>query len=423
MYGPNELIICWCAIKLFTNFDKVLFNFHVLQVLTEENLTNLDELYKLISPSREGKNYPEELNLASEHILSLLDSREKEVVGTTYKDLKELLDLISNCGYFENAAAEEEEAAEETTADQEFTVSSSDIPQTDSAEVESSHPTQVVEEEEEEDEEEEIIEASQSSVQQPEYSTMAEADSFFSKTAPASTTEVTTVTAAHQQQAQQDDPYNKRPFQDIVSAVQGSFNFLQESTIDMESPHMDPAVVAAHPMPPAPLGYQTESLSPQTFTSQGFADLSPQVSRDLASSNKESTQSLLSQQQASLGGASDYSSQTFGQSLQSDALFPPSAVKDSSSQLGQSVLGQTSDSTISKFEIPPAIPMPPGIQSADQVIIKWILYLYATHIENVFHYPVATTLRLCAYSVCKTASVMSGKDSSGLVIFTVKKGK
>ncbi|XP_060082581.1 caprin-1-like isoform X2 [Ylistrum balloti] len=350
--------------------DKVRSDFqtgkHGAVVLTEENLTHLDELYKLISPSRDSENYAEQLNQASEHLLCLLDAKEKEVVGTNYKDLNELLDLINNCGYFEKAAAEEEEATEDATGDQEFiVVNSSEVPQADSVEVQASLPPQVIDEQQIE----QTNEASQSSVQQQaEYATMAEADSFFSKATATNPAEVSTVTATQQQQQDQtqDNAYNPRPFQDIVSKVQGNFNFLQESTLDMESPHMDPAVVAAHPMPPAPLGHQTESLSSQTFSNQGFGDLAQQAPHDLTSSNKESTQSLLSKQQSSLGGTNDFPSQTFGQSLQSDALFPSSAVKDSSSQLAQSVMGKSNDNSISKYEIPPSIPLPPGLQSNAQ---------------------------------------------------------
>lgn len=57
--------------------------------MTEDNLTHLDELYKLISPSRDGESqYQEQVSAAADHILSLIDAREKEVVGTTYKELK-----------------------------------------------------------------------------------------------------------------------------------------------------------------------------------------------------------------------------------------------------------------------------------------------------------------------------------------------
>ncbi|XP_069132405.1 caprin-1-like isoform X2 [Argopecten irradians] len=349
--------------------DKVRSDFqtgkHGAVVLTEENLTHLDELYKLISPSRDSKNYAEELTQASEHLLSLMDAKEKEVVGTNYKDLSELLDLINNCGYFENAAAQEEETTEEACGEQEFiVVNSSEVPQADSVEVQASLPPQVIDEQQIE----QTNEASQNSVQQQQ-AEYAEADSFFSKTAATNPAEVSTAAQQQQQQQQdqtQDNAYNPRPFQDIVSKVQGNFNFLQESTLDMESPHMDPAVVAAHPMPPAPLGHQPESLSSQTFSNQGFGDLAQQAPHDLTSANKESTQSLLSKQQSSLGGASDFPSQTFGQSLQSDALFPSSAVKGNSSQLTQNVMGKSNDNSISKFDIPPSIPMPPGLQSNTQ---------------------------------------------------------
>ena len=50
-----------------------------------------------------------------------------------------------------------------------------------------------------------------------------------------------------------------RPFQEIVSSVQGSFNFLQDSEIEVDaSAHIDPAVVAAHPI--ADPSYQNTGL-------------------------------------------------------------------------------------------------------------------------------------------------------------------
>lgn len=102
-----------------------------MQVLTEENLTQLDELYKLLSPSREGApNYTEELTKASDHFANLLDGKDKPVVGTTYKDLKVLIDLIDDCGYFEHAMQEEEGQETEYVV-----VNTTEIPKPDSAEV------------------------------------------------------------------------------------------------------------------------------------------------------------------------------------------------------------------------------------------------------------------------------------------------
>lgn len=354
--------------------DKVRSDFqtgkHGAVVLTEDNLNQLDELYKLISPSRDGEtNYTDQLTTASDHIVNLIEAKEKEVVGTTYKDLKEMIDMIGDCGYFENAPSEEE-GVEESGERDFVVVDQSDAPHPDSVEVQASLPPEVTEQQQQ-------LEQTNSAIhvtQQPELDTLTEADSFFSKSQP-------------QQQTLENPPSQEmnpaytrqRPFQEIVSEVQGNFNFLQESTIDMESPHMDPAVVAAHPMPPAPLGGPATSISSQTFTSSAFADLQPSQTIDNSqSSQPPSDPSLMSQQQSVSLTGQDYSSQeftqqTFGQSsltpaLQSDSLFHQSSGIDSSSApLGQSVMGQTlSDTTISQFEIPPQIPMPPSHEQSTQ---------------------------------------------------------
>jgi hypothetical protein len=79
------------------------------------------------------------LNAAGDHVICLIDSREKEVVGTTYKALKELINDVSNCGYFERALKEEN--TEECGAEQEFVVvNRQELPEPDSVEVQSSLP-------------------------------------------------------------------------------------------------------------------------------------------------------------------------------------------------------------------------------------------------------------------------------------------
>lgn len=87
-------------------FEKVRSDFQIgkygVVVLIEENLKQLDDLYKLLSSSREGEfNYVEELIKALEYFVSFLDGKDKLVVGIIYKDLKVLIDLIDDCGYFE----------------------------------------------------------------------------------------------------------------------------------------------------------------------------------------------------------------------------------------------------------------------------------------------------------------------------------
>ncbi|XP_022335198.2 caprin-1-like [Crassostrea virginica] len=306
---------------------------HGAVVLTEENLTQLDELYKLLSPSREGApNYTEELTKASDHFANLLDGKDKPVVGTTYKDLKVLIDLIDDCGYFEHAMQEEEGQETEYVV-----VNTTEIPKPDSAEVQASLPPEQTEQ---------SIEQSNTATpsnNEAQLESMREADSFFSQKSAATAAQTT---PPHPQQQQQSNvPYTRqRPFQEIVSEVQGSCIFLQESTIDMESPHMDPAVVAvtSHPMGHSTTAPQSDptQISSQTYTNQGFP---------VGSQQKPS---VLTQQTVNY-------SQTFSQSLPSDSLFQ--STDNSASQMSQNVLNQTvSDSTISQFEMPPQIPMPPG---------------------------------------------------------------
>ena len=58
-------------------------------------------------------SYAEQLAHSSEHILSFMESREKEVKGTTYKQLNEMVHKINECGYFDNLANREEEETPE----------------------------------------------------------------------------------------------------------------------------------------------------------------------------------------------------------------------------------------------------------------------------------------------------------------------
>lgn len=73
-------------------------------------MDQLDKLYQEISPSRDDcENYPKKLNQAAEHLVNVLDGKDRQVVGTTYKELKELITLINDCGYFERAPKTESE--------------------------------------------------------------------------------------------------------------------------------------------------------------------------------------------------------------------------------------------------------------------------------------------------------------------------
>uniref|UniRef100_A0AAQ6AB31 Cell cycle associated protein 1a n=1 Tax=Amphiprion ocellaris TaxID=80972 RepID=A0AAQ6AB31_AMPOC len=89
-------------------------------LLSDADLSSLDEFYKLVGPDR---NYDirltDQYEEASLHLWELLEGREKAVAGTTYKALKDTLDKVLSSGYFDraqthqNGTCEVEEVQEE----------------------------------------------------------------------------------------------------------------------------------------------------------------------------------------------------------------------------------------------------------------------------------------------------------------------
>ncbi|MGH0124859.1 UNVERIFIED_CONTAM: hypothetical protein FKN15_017149 [Acipenser sinensis] len=85
-------------------------------LLTDDDLTALDEFYKLVGPERDQNlRLSEQYNQATLHYWDLLEAKDKAVAGTTYKALKETLDKVLQSGYFDsththqNGVCEEEE--------------------------------------------------------------------------------------------------------------------------------------------------------------------------------------------------------------------------------------------------------------------------------------------------------------------------
>ncbi|KAG8192498.1 hypothetical protein JTE90_018022 [Oedothorax gibbosus] len=80
--------------------------------LTEAELDSLDELYKAICPERDLEaetDFDSILSTSSEHIQALLDAKNKEAFGTTYKSLRETLQKINSCTYFSKPSEPTEE--------------------------------------------------------------------------------------------------------------------------------------------------------------------------------------------------------------------------------------------------------------------------------------------------------------------------
>lgn len=219
-------------------------------VLTDDNLDHLDKLYKMITPSHEveddGLTYEQQVVAASEHLVGLLDGRNKEILGTTYKELKDLIFRIHDCGYFnqtrtENVANGEEEEVEDVEAAE--------------GDEEADAQSSAVEETRPEDDCKPVQEES-GSVLNLERTSPQPQDALEGQNASPDDNSIFS-TFTHNQ-----------PYTEVISSTQGSFNFLQESQIDLESPHMDPAVVSTHPMiPPTARQYPTQQAA-EAFVAQ-----------------------------------------------------------------------------------------------------------------------------------------------------------
>uniref|UniRef100_A0A8C7TBQ8 Cell cycle associated protein 1a n=1 Tax=Oncorhynchus mykiss TaxID=8022 RepID=A0A8C7TBQ8_ONCMY len=95
-------------------------------LLTDADLTALDNFYKLVGPERDHDvRLTDQYDEASLHLWELLEGRDQAVAGTTYKALKETLDKVLLSGYFDraqthqNGACEEEEQEEEEEEEEE----------------------------------------------------------------------------------------------------------------------------------------------------------------------------------------------------------------------------------------------------------------------------------------------------------------
>uniref|UniRef100_A0A9J8D2G2 Cell cycle associated protein 1a n=1 Tax=Cyprinus carpio carpio TaxID=630221 RepID=A0A9J8D2G2_CYPCA len=222
-------------------------------VLTESELTGLDEFYKLIGPERDSSvRLAEQFEEASMHLWELLEGRDKAVAGTTYKALKESLDKMLLSGYFDRAQTHQNGVCGEETG---------------AAAAESSES----EERPAEPGENKAIEFQKkcflaqltahiavlavSALQQPQQPPAAMSPALVSSE-PHTLNAVLPPPAA-------DPVVRKQAVQDLMAQMQGTFNFMQDSMLEFEGPPLDPAIVSAQPMKPAQMVCPPESRLPQ----------------------------------------------------------------------------------------------------------------------------------------------------------------
>ncbi|XP_061826297.1 caprin-1b isoform X3 [Nerophis lumbriciformis] len=248
-------------------------------LLTDLDLMAFDDFYKLVGPDRDQTiRLANQYDQASLHLWDLLEGRDKAVVGTTYKALKERLDQLLLSGYFDqvqthqNGLCEEQQQQEEEVAEKEEEV---EVPAAEATATESSEV-----EEETVDAETHVIEeyVEPIAMETKEFvnrqfipeGTYSESEK---EQGDEWTTEIEVAAAMQQQQPVQHAPppiplethplslvspvpptdpmVRKKVVQDLMAQMQGTYNFMQDSMLEFDGQSIDPAIVSAQPMKPS----------------------------------------------------------------------------------------------------------------------------------------------------------------------------
>ena len=73
--------------------------------LSEEELKFLDDLFNEVTVKRQNEpNEPpfaQQLQKGAEHLVAIIDGKQREFIGTTYGKIKEIITNINQCGYFD----------------------------------------------------------------------------------------------------------------------------------------------------------------------------------------------------------------------------------------------------------------------------------------------------------------------------------
>ncbi|XP_033966666.1 caprin-1a isoform X2 [Pseudochaenichthys georgianus] len=230
-------------------------------LLSDADLTSLDEFYKVVGPDR---NYDirltEQYEEASVHLFELLDGRDKAVAGTTYKSLKDTLDKVLLSGYFDRAqphqngrCEEEEEQEEQTVVDDSNAVKQPSEPE---AELATEKYAEIIPVETTEFVNRQFIpETTYSSTDDDQVEKWAEEAQMVNSLQhqpPAQLAAEPTDAEDHGSPPPAADPVvRKQVVQDLMAQLQGTYNFMQESILEFDGQALDPAIVAAQPMKPA----------------------------------------------------------------------------------------------------------------------------------------------------------------------------
>ncbi|XP_042274793.1 caprin-1a isoform X1 [Thunnus albacares] len=266
-------------------------------LLTDADLTSLDELYKLVGPDR---NYDvrltEQYDEASVHLWELLEGRDKAVAGTTYKSLKDTLDKVLLSGYFDRAQTHQNGTCEEEEEQgKQIVVAESNAgeqPSEPEGTATENYTEPIKMETTEFVNRQFIPETTYSSTdkdQVEEWTVEAQMVNSLQHQPPAQLAPEPAVTVNHVSPPPANDPVvRKQAVQDLMAQMQGTYNFMQDSMLEFDGQALDPAIVSAQPMKPV----QTVDLQQMGCASSHSESRLPQTSS--VSGPQESSQASMS---------------------------------------------------------------------------------------------------------------------------------
>ncbi|XP_036963081.1 caprin-1b isoform X2 [Acanthopagrus latus] len=247
-------------------------------LLTDADLAAFDEFYKLVGPDRDQNiRLVDQYEEASLHLWDLLEGKDKAVVGTTYKALRETLDQVLLSGYFDRVPAhqngvceeeEEEEAASAVATAAAAAAAAAVVVVAESSEAEEQTvdpETEIIEEFTEPIAVETTEFINRQFIPDSTYSgsEKEQGDEWTTETEAVSAMQQPPVQSAASPVAMETHPLNlvspappsdpmarKQVVQDLMAQMQGTYNFMQDSMLEFDGQPIDPAIVSAQPMKP-----------------------------------------------------------------------------------------------------------------------------------------------------------------------------
>ncbi|XP_061615601.1 caprin-1-like isoform X1 [Phyllopteryx taeniolatus] len=255
-------------------------------LLTDADLASLDEFYKLVGPDRNcDVRLNEQYKEASLHLWELLEGRDKVVVGTSYKSLKDIVDKLLQSGYFDraqsghNGTCEEEEEEEQ---EKQTVVADCNVGQTPAepeGTVTENHPEPVQFETTEFVNRQFNPRSTYSRTDTEhveEWSVAMQMVNSLKHQPPAQMPPEQSAAVNHVSPSPSTDPVvRKQVVQDLMAQMQGTYNFMQDSVLDFDGQALDPAIVSAQPMKPL---VQTVDLQQLACASSPSKSRLPQIS-------------------------------------------------------------------------------------------------------------------------------------------------